>query len=228
MDFVFEQEGRRSVQVAAGVIAGWTARDSSAVEHHIGELAALGVPRPSTVPLFYRVASALFTTASRIEVVGTHSSGEVEPVLYSEEGRLWLGLGSDHTDRKLESHSVALSKQVCAKPVAPTFWAFAEVEDHLDRLELRSWMRQRESEEWTLYQQGSLAAMRPLLELAGAAPLATQDGNLPPATIMMCGTLGVLAGGVRASRFFRVELKDPVRGRTIEHAYETLVLPVIS
>ena len=40
------------------VVAGWTGRDAAAVEHHIEELAALGVARPSTVPVFYRCAAA--------------------------------------------------------------------------------------------------------------------------------------------------------------------------
>ncbi len=228
MEIAVEHEGRRSIRVAAGVIAGWTARDRSTVDHHIAELAALGVPPPSTVPLFYRVASSLFTTASRIEVVGAHSSGEIEPVLYTENGRVWLGLGSDHTDRKLESHSVALSKQVCAKPVAPVLWTVANLADRLDSFELRAWTRQHQSEDWTIYQPGTLAAMRSLLDLAKASPIADPEGALPSATMMMCDTLGVLAGGVRASRFFRMELKDPLRGRAIEHGYETVVLPVAS
>ncbi|VTR33195.1 Protein of uncharacterised function (DUF2848) [Serratia fonticola] len=38
------------------VIAGWTGRDYKAIQHHIQELAELGVPQPSSVPLFYRVA----------------------------------------------------------------------------------------------------------------------------------------------------------------------------
>jgi len=32
------------------VIAGWTGRDSAAVEHHIAELEAIGVARPKNVP----------------------------------------------------------------------------------------------------------------------------------------------------------------------------------
>ncbi|MDX1607313.1 MAG: DUF2848 family protein, partial [Candidatus Competibacterales bacterium] len=102
-----------------GLVAGWTGRDRAAVERHIEELAALGVPPPSTVPLYYRIAAGLFTTDGRIQVVGDHSSGEAEPVLLDDGDRLWLGLGSDHTDRDLETHSVALAKQVCAKPLAP-------------------------------------------------------------------------------------------------------------
>ena len=45
------------------MVAGWTGRDSAAIEHHIEELAALGVPRPSSVPLYYRMASLLIAVA---------------------------------------------------------------------------------------------------------------------------------------------------------------------
>ena len=34
------------------VIAGWTGRNHAAIEHHIHELEALGVPRPSTCLLY--------------------------------------------------------------------------------------------------------------------------------------------------------------------------------
>jgi Protein of unknown function (DUF2848) len=45
------------------VIAGWTGRNAQAIEHHIEELAALGIARPSQVPLYYRASAALLTTA---------------------------------------------------------------------------------------------------------------------------------------------------------------------
>ena len=63
------------------------------------------VPRPSAVPLYYRVAAQQFTQASAIQVVGSETSGEVEPVLFDTGRALYLGLGSDHTDRALETHS---------------------------------------------------------------------------------------------------------------------------
>src|SRR6185369_7877834 len=99
------------------VVAGWTGRDSAAIEHHIHELAAIGVPRPSSVPLYYRLAASLLTQAPQIEVLGPGSSGEVEPVLLRAGGRWWLTVGSDHTDREAERAGVALSKQLCPKPI---------------------------------------------------------------------------------------------------------------
>src|SRR5471030_2634539 len=100
------------------VMAGWAGRDPAAVEAHVRELEALGAPRPTHTPVFYRVASSLLTTSDVVQVVGPETSGEVEFVLVPQSDGLWVGLGSDHTDRGVERTSVALSKQLCAKVVA--------------------------------------------------------------------------------------------------------------
>ena len=47
------------------VVAGWTGRNVAALEAHIKELEAIGVKRPKTVPIFYRVARALLTPRHR-------------------------------------------------------------------------------------------------------------------------------------------------------------------
>lgn len=216
-----------AIRIDNAVIAGWTGRDRAAVDHHIAELEAIGVAPPSSVPLFYRVSAALLTSAPRIEVVDATSSGEVEPVLLDDGTALFLGLGSDHTDRQLEAHSVALSKQVCAKPVARTLWRFDEVRDHLDRIELRSFVREEPDAGWVAYQDGTLAKIRPLLDLAAGCPFAAGPGRLQAGTAMMCGTFAVLSGGVRPSRYFRMEMRDPVLGRVLEHEYESRVLPAV-
>ena len=219
-------KGPVAITIRNGVVAGWTGRNMEAVQHHIDELQAIGVPPPSTVPLYYRVAAALVTTADLIETAGDTSSGEAEPVLVDDGETLYLGLGSDHTDRQLETHSVALSKQICAKPVARTLWPFEEVAGHLDDIEIRSFIE--ENGEWVAYQRGTLASIRPLAELVAGAPGASGHGRLGAGTAMMCGTFPVLSGGVRPARKFRMEMEDPRLGRRIEHTYEMKPLPVVS
>jgi hypothetical protein len=204
------------------VIAGWAARDRAAIDHHIEELAAIGVPRPSTVPLFYRVGSANLTQDDTIECVGDGSSGEVEPVLFVHAGRLWLTVGSDHTDRKAETYSVALSKQLCAKPLARDAWPLEAVRDRLDTLRLRAWIEEDGRE--LLYQDGLLAALQPATDLLARY----LEGRAPPeGLVMSCGTLGAI-GGVRASTSFKMALEDPATGRSIGHAYRTKLLPVVA
>lgn len=204
------------------VIAGWTGRDEAALRHHIEELAALGVPAPSSVPVFYRASAANLTHAPRIEVLGPDTSGEAEPVLVSLDDGLHLTLGSDHTDRKAEAAGIALSKQLCAKPVAPLLWRFAEVEAHWDSLELTSTITGNGAE--VTYQRGTLAAMRHPRELMALRP---GGPALPPGTAMFCGTLGAI-GGIRPAPRFAMRLHDPVLGRTLEHAYDVSALPVIA
>ena len=58
------------------VIGGWAGRDKAAMEHHMVELEALGVKRPASTPVFYRVAAARLTTDPVIEDVGANSSGD--------------------------------------------------------------------------------------------------------------------------------------------------------
>ena len=90
------------------------------------------MPRPSRTPIFYRAAASLVTTAQSIQVVGAETSGEVEFVIVPRADGLWIGLGSDHTDRALETTNVALSKQMCAKVVAATLWRFDDLAPHWD------------------------------------------------------------------------------------------------
>ena len=118
LTFNRETQGRRdriAVDIDNLVVAAWTGRDTAAIEHHIEEQFAIGVPRPLSVPLFYRIAASQITQGAKLQVLGPDTSGEVEPVLVSLADGLWVGLGSDHTDRKAETLGVALSKQLCGK-----------------------------------------------------------------------------------------------------------------
>ena len=223
-NFISSAESREAnADISALVIAGWTGRDAVAVQHHIDELARLGVPAPSRVPLYYRASAHLLTQESAIEVVGAETSGEAEPALLAAAGQLWVGVGSDHTDRKAEAFSVALSKQLCAKPLARTLWRFVDVAPHWDELMLRSWAVINGKR--VLYQEGRLALIRPPLELVRGYTI--QNAELAAGTAMFCGTLTAI-GGVRPASRFEMQLEDPVLKREIRHSYEVSALPVVS
>ena len=211
-----------AVEIEDLVIVGWTGRDVAALNHHIEELKAIGVQPPSSVPLYYRVSSGLLTQADKIQVVGDDTSGEVEPVLVGAADRLWVTVGSDHTDRKAESFSVAFAKQICAKAVGRTAWRFEEVEPHWDRLMLRSFIQ--DGGKRVLYQEGPLANMRPPRDLIAGW---RGDKRLPVGAAMFCGTLPCV-GPIRPSERFEMELEDPVLGRRITHSYHVQSLPVVA
>ncbi|MBD9642668.1 DUF2848 domain-containing protein [Pantoea sp. PNT02] len=210
------------VEINQLVIAGWVGRDQEAVLHHIRELEALGVPAPGAVPLFYRVATNQLTQETQLEVVGDQTSGEAEPFVFFHRGEYWVSLISDHTDRHLETFSVALSKQACIKPVAGHAWRMADVKAHWDQLELRAWINV--NGDWVTYQQGALSSLLTPLDLLTRYFAA---GQVEEGFAMSCGTLSAI-GGIRPASKFRMALHDPVLNRTLEHTYITGSLPVIA
>jgi len=203
------------------VIAGWTGRDPVARDKHIVELEAVGIARPASTPIYYRVSARRLTTADSIEVCGGDSSGEVEFVLIGWQGRIFVGVGSDHTDRKVEAYSVTVSKQMCDKVVAPTLWELDELADHWDQMILRSfaWI----GGERVLYQEGGLDAMLPVPELIERG---FGGKRLPDGCAMFGGTFAA-RGGIRPADRFEFELEDPVLKRIIRHAYDVITLPVL-
>ena len=204
-------------------LAGWAGRNQTAVDAHIHELEALGMPRPSRTPIFYRAAASLVTTATAIQVLGTETSGEVEFVIVPRADGLWIGLGSDHTDRALETTSVPLSKQMCAKVVAPTLWRFDDLAPHWDTIELRAWAHRGGNRE--LYQDGTLASILPPVDLLSRY---AKDGEtLSAGGALFSGTIATVHQIAPADEF-EMEINDRTLGRRISHRYRIETLPVNS
>lgn len=202
------------------IVAGWTGRDEAALNHHIEELAAIGVPRPSSVPVFYRNAATNVVQTNVLEVLGPDTSGEVEPVIVALDDGLWIGLGSDHTDRKAETMGIALSKQLCGKVMGGALWKFEDVAPHWDRMVIRA--HAMIEGERVLYQEGPLALMRDPVDLMTRYGRAFIAG-----TIVFCGTIGA-KGGIRPAARFDMELEDPVLDRRMAHGYDVVALPVVT
>ena len=210
-----------TLAIDQAVIAGWTGRDPVARDKHIAELEAIGIARPASTPIYYRVSARRLTTEDSIEVSGGDSSGEVEFVLIGWQGRVFVGLGSDHTDRKVETYSITVSKQMCDKVMAPILWELEDVAGHWDQLILRSfaWIGGAR----VLYQEGTLDNMLSVAELVRRG---FQDGKLPDGCAMFGGTFAA-KGGIRPASRFEYELEDPVLKRCIRHAYDVIELPVL-
>ena len=206
--------------IEACVIAGWTGRDAVALEKHIVELEALGVRRPASTPIFYRASKLRLLITDQIEAVGGASSGEVEYVVLQYRGKLWVGVGSDHTDRDVETYGVTVSKQMCDKPIAPVFWSFEDVADHWDKLILRSFITTDGNRQ--LYQEGTLDKMLAPNDLIRRC---TGGGNLAEGTILFGGTFSAI-GGIRPAPRFDFEIVDDIAGRKISHGYDILSLPI--
>ncbi len=204
------------ITITTLVIAGWAGRDAAAVQHHIDELAALGVKPPRETPLFYRVGASLLTTDAAIEVAGGGSTGEAEAVLIGHPGGLLVGVGSDHTDRLAEAAGVTWSKQMCGKPVGAALWRYEDVAPHWDRLELSS--RVLQDGVWRDYQRGAMTGLRHPDDLMARY-------SVPAGTAMYCGTMPAVAP-ISFADAFEARLVDPVLGRELLCRYIITALPL--
>lgn len=210
-----------TLRIDTAVIAGWTGRDPVARDRHIAELEAIGIARPATVPIYYRVAARRLTTAGRIECSGAESSGEVEFVLIASGGKIYVGVGSDHTDRKVETYNITTSKQMCDKPIAPDLWLLDDMIGHWDEIVLRSFATIGGAR--VLYQEGTLSGMLPVADLIARG---FDGGALPEGCALFGGTFAA-KGGIRPASRFDFEIEDPVRKRKIAHGYDVTELPVL-
>ncbi|WP_434777081.1 DUF2848 domain-containing protein [Neisseria sp. Ec49-e6-T10] len=214
-------QGHSTVEINRLIIAGWAGRNIEAIEEHIKELEEIGVKRPNSVPCFYQVSAHLLATDQNMQVIEKNSSGEVECVLINSDQGLLVGIGSDHTDRKVESYSVAVSKQMCSKPVSQNVWLYAEVADHWDELIMRSYRTINGQKE--LYQEGQTASLLPIPQLIHKL---TQSDVFPTNTAMFCGTQAVLTEIAHGDEF-HFELHDPILNRSLLHHYSVTVLDMV-
>ncbi len=192
---------------------GSATRDAAAAVAHQQEVADAGVAIAFDIPAprIYPIAVDALTTGGEVQVQGVETSGEVEIVLLMAD-RLYVGVGSDHTDRALEKTSIAWSKQVCANVLAPVLWPFDEIRGDWDRCVLRC------AVDGTPYQDVSVSAfLRPddiLSVLKERVP------GLPERDFLIfCGTYASIGKVLRYGNSWSFELDDPVRGRRIEHTY---------
>jgi len=202
------------------VCFGFSGRDRAVVDRHIKELSEEGVTPPPSVPTIYPVSSYLATTASIVQVQHPRTSGEVEYLCFVSGDGMYVGVGSDHTDRSLERVRIAWSKQACPIVVAPVVWDYRQVKEHWDHLTLRCWTRVNGG--WRVYQDGTLSQ---LLTPEALLELYHRHFGPPGGGLLVCsGTIPLCAGAVPGDAY-RIELADPVIGRKISHEYAVEVLP---
>lgn len=206
------------LDLQAAMNMGSATRDAAVAKLHQDEVALHGVAIATHVPAprLYPMAVDGVTTGERVEVHTEHTSGEVEIVLILAD-QLYVGVGSDHTDRLLERASIPYSKQACANVLAPEIWPYAEMKENWDASVLRSWVDGR------LYQEVSVSAfLKPedvLDVLAERAPGFPKAG-----AVAFCGTIVSVDKRLGFGSRWEFEIEDPVGGRKIRHGYDVVDL----
>jgi len=201
------------------VCCGWVGKDRAALQAHIDELVHLGVPPPTRVPIHMNLSTYLIATDDEVEVVSPTTSGEIEYVLLCDGGDVWVTVGSDQTDREIETKSIVASKQMCGKYIATRCWPYSEVRAHWDKLVLQCCVTK--DGRTSVYQESALAAILDPEEL-----LRHVSQTLPDATdglVMFSGTIATRTGLIFGDAY-DLTLRDPVLDRTIHAAYRVRIL----
>jgi hypothetical protein len=221
LTFTLPDGTTRDVDVVQVFNAGYAGRSQQDVAAHVAELAELGVPAPSTTPALYPVSPYLAQQTDRVAVQHGRTSGEAEwALVVSDGGEVLLTAACDHTDRALEVHGVAWSKNASPDVLARTAWRLDDVADRIDGLTLKAWVTHGAEE--SALQSGTAAE---LLTPHYWVEVLKERGQFVPGTVLISGTIPMAEGIDQFAERWRVELADPTTGASIELAYDVVPLP---
>jgi hypothetical protein len=220
--FTLPDGSQRTVTVTRLLNAGYAGRRQEDVAAHVAELAELGVPAPATTPALYPVSPYLAQHTDTVHAQHGKTSGEAEwALVVADSGELLLTAACDHTDRELEAHGVAWSKNAGPDVLAERAWPLVDVEGRLDDLTLRAWVTGADGTE-QLIQDGTAAE---LLTPGYWAELLRERGELEPGTVLISGTIPMLGGVNQFAPHWRVQLADPGTGQEISLGYDVVPMP---
>lgn len=139
---------------------GYAGRNMEKTMEHIRELERdLGVPAPKKIPTIFECSNLLLTQEEDLQFVGNRTCGEVEYIILVCGDKIYIGVGSDHTDRELEGQNVLKAKQICPKPIGMDVWDYDDLKVHWDSIRVRSFQTVDGAE--IPYQDGTLADILP-------------------------------------------------------------------
>lgn len=206
-----------SFSVEKMINAGFTGRDQKEVRHHLDELSAKGIEVPSETPVLYPVIPDTLTTDSQVTVYDTQTSGEIEYVLFvKNKTEIYVGIGSDHTDRKLEELDIPRAKQICPNLISPVVWDLNDVKGHWDDLSMECTVQKADDE--ILYQKGGLGLLMSPDELL-ALVSEKIDGSADNCVIFS-GTVKMETEDFVFADSFSGLLTDPTLDRRIGFTYK--------
>jgi Protein of unknown function (DUF2848) len=220
LSFTMPDGSIESVDVTALLNAGYAGRNQAEVASHIAELAALGVPAPTATPALYPISPYLAQQTDRVYVQHGRTSGEAEWALIITDNDVLITAACDHTDRDLEVHSVAWSKNAAPDVLGTKAWRLSDIADRLDDIALEAWVGHGDTLE--LIQQGTLGD---LLAPKYWLDVLTERGDARPGTVLISGTISMLHGVNQFADTWKVAMTDPATQDVIGVEYQTVRMP---
>ena len=220
LSFTMPDGSIESIDVTALLNAGYAGRNQAEVASHIAELAALGVPAPTTTPALYPISPYLAQQTDRVYVQHGRTSGEAEWALIITDNDVLITAACDHTDRDLEVHSVAWSKNAAPDVLGTKACRLSDIADRLDDIALEAWVGHGDTIE--LIQQGTLGD---LLAPKYWLDVLTERGDARPGTVLISGTISMLHGVNQFADTWKVAMTDPATQDVIGVEYRTVRMP---
>ena len=203
------------------VNAGFAGRNQNSVNKHIEELKKEGIPTPEHTPTIYPVSPNMITQDSTIYVLDGRTSGEAEFVLMINDDQVYVGAGSDHTDRDLEMTNISKSKQIYPNIISKDIWLLDDIQDTWDQLLLRSWVIA--GKERKLYQEARLSALFTPDSLMNFVKSKLKDNSMH-GFLIYSGTVSVLSEKIIFGEGFEVELLNPVNQMRLTCSYDIHIM----
>lgn len=222
----FDVVSRDGVVLPMGVsfnhacLFGWAGRNKDEVRKHAEELAEHGIRGPKNMPEHFLVSPNVITHDPEIVCIGDGTCGEIEFFFFRRNGVIYVGVGSEHTDRALEVVDMIKSKAICNKPMSRQIWKYEDVKDHWDDIQLTAWQIDEKGKK-VLYQDspcGALITLEDLLVEAEKLYDSLED------VIIWSGTIPTVKGLVYGS-WFGGEMYDKILDRKLTFEYDVRVMP---
>ena len=197
-------------------VVGYSGSNKEKTMAHIKELEEqLNVAPPKKIPTVFEVSKELLTQDKDLVFVDDMTSGECEYIIMIKDGTIYIGLGSDHSDRRLEALSVPKAKQICLKPISKDFWKYDEIREHFKKIKLNSKIDAEN------YQMGTLADIMSVEDI-----LKELEDRIGPMdnVIIYSGTVPLVKGYTYGKNFY-LELVDEILNRKISFDYNIIVVP---
>lgn len=196
---------------------GSATRSAAEAQAHQREVAEEGIRIAFDVPAprIYPISLVNLTSDDTVTVHGPRTSGEVEIVLI-DDGELLVSVGSDHTDRDLERHSIVWSKQACANVMARTSWLWSDVEDHWDSVTLACDI---DGEPYQRMPASVFLDPPSIIETVRSRTFLADES-----IVVFCGTYASIDRKIRFGDRWSFRMDDPILDRSISHDYRVVNL----
>jgi hypothetical protein len=198
------------------LLAGYTFRDQEQIRKHLEEEAREGFTASLEFPRLGPKLRDRITTSDRIEVLpNIKTSGEAEFVLLVQGDDIYIGIGSDHSDRDTEKYDMFISKQMCPCVISKKVWRYVDIKDHWDDIIKRAWVDNKGQRQ--LYQDVKLEKFMKPEDILDKVKERV-EGDLS-GTVIYAGTEAAIGGGIIYTSYFEAELDDKKTGKVISCSY---------